>query len=410
MAKLHLTVLNSRQNQEGKFPIFIAVSEKREVRYIKTDYAIDNLYEFDHGMVVCRKDAKITNQRLQFVLSQYQLRLDAISDHRIYKCSQIVEILKGEEKRNQFITIKEFFELKIAELRKEGRGSYADMNVYTLGKILSILGDISLQSFSPETIRKFIRGIDELSNATKQMRLTHLKARLNEAIEQGLVKYEIHPFTKIQIPKSAIRELDITIDEFIRIRKFVAKHKTLVLAQDLFLLSFYLGGMNLIDIVNADFSGKEIKFVRAKTKHNDQEEKMISFSIPEEARFIIKKYMKRNGTLDFGYKYTYKNFQRYTNFCFKKLAYEVNIKTDFSFYSARKTFSQFASEIGIPDNIIDCCLGHSDKSRGIIRYYTTVKQKKVEMAIKRVIDYTNNPENYQDYIELRSDIMMMRIL
>lgn len=72
MAKLHLTVLNSGQNQEGKFPIFIAVTEKREVRYIKTDYTIDNLYEFDHGMVVCRKDAKIINQRLQFVLSQYQ--------------------------------------------------------------------------------------------------------------------------------------------------------------------------------------------------------------------------------------------------------------------------------------------------------------------------------------------------
>ena len=30
------------------------------------------------------------------------------------------------------------------------------------------------------------------------------------------------------------------------------------------------------------------------------------------------------------------------------------------------------------------------------------------MAISRVIDYVDNPEKYKEYIELRSDIMMMR--
>ena len=91
------------------------------------------------------------------------------------------------------------------------------------------------------------------------------------------------------------------------------------------------------------------------------------------------------------------------------LATEVGIKTDFCFYSARKTFAQFASDLGIPDNIIDYCLGHSDKTRGVIRYYVRIKQKKADIAIRRVIDYTNNPEDFKDYIEMHSDIMMMRL-
>ena len=86
----------------------------------------------------------------------------------------------------------------------------------------------------------------------------------------------------------------------------------------------------------------------------------------------------------------------------------LGIKQTLCFYSARKTFAQFASELGIPDGVIDYCLGHSDKSRGVIRYYTKVKQKQAEIAINRVIDYTNNPEKYTEYIEMRADIMLMK--
>lgn len=43
-------------------------------------------------------------------------------------------------------------ETRISELRKDGRDSYADMNVYSLSKVLDILDDITLQSFSPTVI------------------------------------------------------------------------------------------------------------------------------------------------------------------------------------------------------------------------------------------------------------------
>ena len=78
------------------------------------------------------------------------------------------------------------------------------------------------------------------------------------------------------------------------------------------------------------------------------------------------------------------------------------------YYSARKSFAQYASDLGIPDSIIDYCLGHSDKRRGVIYFYAKIKKQQADAAISKIIDYVNNPEKYEDYIQLKRDIMMMR--
>ncbi len=394
MVTLHLTVLSSRRNSAGKLPVLIALTSKRQVRYIKTGYEIDDLFQFENGEVVCRKDARIMNQRLHFVLSEYRDKLSAIPDADVYSCAQLKVILEGGLQAEQPVTVKEWMETRIGELRKEGRGSYADMNVYTLKLILDNIGDVPLQRMTPAIVLRFIKGMTHLSAATQQMRLTHLKARINEAIQEGLVKYDVHPFSGIKMPKPGVKLLDITIDEFRRIRGLKTSHKRIGLARDLFLLSFYLCGMNLADIVEADFSTDEMQFVRKKTCRKKSGINVVSFFIPPEARIIINKYIKRNGRLDFGYGFSYGNFQRYLNFCFKKLAEAVGITTGFSFYSARKTFSQFAYDLGVRTEIIEYCIGQTMKENRPIYNYIRIMRKQADAAVRKVIDYTEHPENY----------------
>lgn len=395
MATLHFVVLKSRQTAKKSYFVYLALTHQGAVRYITTEYEVDDLYQFDRGKVVCRKDAKVMNQRLSYLLSEYQEKLDVIPDKTIYTCAQLKEILEGRYKIGKMTTIKEYMELRIRRLRTEGRNSYADMNEYTLGWIVKVLGDITLQSISTLTIDKFVKGLYTLSNATKQMRLTHLKACLNEAIREGLVKYEIHPFIYTRMPKSPARQLDLTIEEFTRIRELRTCHKRLTLARDLFLLSFYLGGINLADLVDIDFSGEKIKYVRRKTSNKKQGEKEIIFSIQPEARSIIKKYMKQNGKLNFNYKLSSSNFRRYVNYCLKKLGSELNIESNISYYSARKTFSQFAFDLGIRTEIVEYCLGQSMKENRPIYNYIRVMQRQADKAIRMVIDYTENPDNYE---------------
>ena len=196
------------------------------------------------------------------------------------------------------------------------------------------------------------------------------------------------------MPKPAVKILDITIDEFRRILKFETRHKQLTLARDLFLLSFYLGGINLIDIMQNDFSGEEIHYIRNKTANKREGDKVVTFTIQKEARCIIRKYITKSGKLNFGYKYSYHNFQRYLNFCLKHLKEALNIKSHVSFYSARKTFSQFAFDLGVRTEIVEYCLGQSMKENRPIYNYVRVMQRQADAAIRMVIDYTNDPDKF----------------
>ena len=153
-----------------------------------------------------------------------------------------------------------------------------------------------------------------------------------------------------------------------------------------------------------------IKYVRTKSKSTTQGRNVICITIPEQAKPIIKTWMnKKTGMLDFGYKFSYQNFYRYLTRSLNSLSLKLGIKEKLVYYSARKSFAQYASEIGIPDSVINYCLGHSDKSRGVIRYYTKIRQKQAEFAINRVIDYVEHPDKYKDYIEMNASIMMAKI-
>lgn len=395
MATLHFSVLKSRQTTKKTYVIYLAITHKRDVRYISTDYEIDDLFQFDNGKVVCRKDAKVMNQRLDYVLSEYQDKLNDILDQHIYNCSQIKEILEGHRKLEQLITIKDCMDLRIQSLRKEGRNSYADMNVYTLKNIISSLGNITIQSITPASIDKFNKWMSGFSNATRQMGLSHFKACLNELIRAGSVKYEVHPFSLVKMPKSQPRQMDLTIDEFVRIRDFKTQHKELSLGRDLLLFSFYLGGINLVDLITMDFSGDSVIYVRKKTSSKKEGEKRVTFTIPEAVKPLIKKYKSRNGRLDFGYKFTYSNFQRYLNRCLKKLRKCLDIESNLCYYSGRKTFSQFAFDLGIRTEIVEYCLGQSMKENRPIYNYVRVMKRQADAAIKKVIEYTENPEDFE---------------
>ena len=244
------------------------------------------------------------------------------------------------------------------------------------------------------------------------MMMSRTRTIINRAIKQQLVKYDVSPFAYYSIKAAPVREVDLNIENFIKIMNYEPERRRYIVAKDLFMLSFYLCGMNLADLMSVDFKSnrKQVVYVRKKAANLKQSDQRIIIPIPEPAKAIITKWMNKNtGRLDFGYKFSYSNFSRYLSRSLEILAKEAKVSQKLVYYSARKSFAQYASELGIPDSVIDYCLGHSDKSRGVIRYYTKVKEKQAEIAVNRVIDYIEHPERYKEFLEMRADIMMMRI-
>ena len=414
MATLKLTVFKAKALKDGRHKIRIAVCHKHETSYIITNFIIDSESQFKNGQVVKRPDASMMNSKLRNLLNEYQEKLDAIKNKEIYSCIQIKNIISKSQSEDESATFQQVCIAYENELVERGSSGYAGLLRQNRKYFTEYVhGEILLYDITPEIIEgysAFLRKNKKLGETTNGMMMRHTKTIINRGIKKRMVKYEVHPYIDFSIPSSPVRDIDISVETFNAIRKSSPQEKRLRIARDLFCLSFYLGGINLIDLMSYDFrKSQKIEYVRTKSRNRTIGTKIISFTIPEPAMNIIQTWMnKATGRLDFGYKFTYKNFQRYISRSLAVLVKSIGVSEKVMFYSARKSFAQYASEIGIPDGIIDYCLGHSDKSKGVIRYYTKVRQKQADMAIARVIDYVNNPEKYKDYIELRSDIMMMR--
>lgn len=410
MATLSLTIFKAKALKDGRHKIRITLRHKHETTYIVTRFIISE-NQFKNGQVVKHPEASAINRKLRNILDDLQEKLDSIKHLELYSCRQIKEIISTDNLSDEQ-TFSSACSNFVDYLKSEGRDSYA-LSIERVGRYFRDFarGDILLSDLTPSLVQNFAAFIRKrkVTETTVNTMLAQMKSVINRAIREWNISYDIHPFVTTRISAAPIRKLDLTVQSFNKIRESSPEKRKLIMARDLFCLSFYLGGMNLIDIMQTDFRKDVLEYSRSKTKGRMQSDSVITFTIPSQAREIICRWMdKRTGKLDFGYKFTYHNFSQYVTYSLGDLAEELNIDERVTFYSARKSFAQYASEIGIPDGIIDYCLGHSDKSKGVIRYYTKVRQKQADMAISRVIDYVNNPEKYKEYIELRSDIMMMR--
>lgn len=410
MAKLSLVVL-TRKNANFKYPIFICVFSKQKRAYIKLPYQLDNLGQWENGKVVSYQNMTMLNAKLKFTLSKYKERLNNIENADMYTAMQLKQILtQVDEVTQSASTFTDFFRKRIDEFKKDGRENYAKMHEETLRVFLLSEGEVPFVIMNHITVEHFNEWMKRkgYSDGNRNIRLSHIKARVNEAIKYGLIKCEKHPFAYTKLPTSAPKDLDLNIADFIKIKNAdTSESKRLTLAKDMFLLSFYIGGINLTDIVRIDFSSKEISYTRQKSKEHKHRDKVTRISVPEEARSIINKYITPKGILNLGYKFTYENLCRYINSCLKRLAKELKIQSNISFYSARKTFAQFAAEIAIPYPIIEYCLGHSIKTNITINSYVKVKPQQADAAIRRVIEYTEHPEIFEDFINLRNQMQMM---
>lgn len=317
MATLKLTVFKAKVLKDGRHKIRIAVCHKQETSYIITNFIIDSESQFKNGQVVKRPDASMMNSKLRNLLNEYQEKLDAIKNKEIYTCAQIKNIISKSQSEDTSATFQQICIAYENELIEKGSSGYAGLLRINRRYFTEYVhGDILLCDITPEIIEGysgFLRKNKKLGETTNGMMMRHTKTIINRAIKKRIVKYEVHPYIDFSIPSSPVRDIDISVETFNAIRKSSPQEKRLRIARDLFCLSFYLGGINLIDLMSYDFRKSEkIEYVRTKSRNRTIGTKIISFTIPEPAMDIIQTWMnKATGKLDFGYKFTYKNFQRY---------------------------------------------------------------------------------------------------
>ena len=390
MTTLNYKILPTRRKASGKLGIYLAVSHKKQVRYISTEFEIDDEFQFQDGKVCYRKDAAIMNKRMQFVMDEYLEKLKHINPAKYTTCAAIKDALTSAEHQPSIITIESMYMEKLQNLKERGKKSHYTAMLYSYKAVTEVLKpDTPVVYITPNDIRlleeRFIK--KGLSNSTIGIYMWNLKMQINELIESETIEMK-NPFRKYIIPASPARIMDINRDDFRKVIDSSFAPESLQYAKDMWLLSFYLGGMNLEDLRRTALNDEKVTFIRKKTEAKKRgTNKQIVFTIVPEAREIIDRYINpESGLIQLRGE---RNQLQIIDPALKSIQKKLNIEGRFSFYSARKTFAQFAFELGIRTEVIEYCLGQSMKSNRPVYNYVRVMQKYADEAIRAVIDYAH---------------------
>lgn len=228
--------------------------------------------------------------------------------------------------------------------------------------------------------------------------LRNIRAVFNRAIDDEITKN--YPFRKFKITSERVAIRNLTAEQIAKFRDCEVE-PWLEIYRDLFMLDFYLCGINAVDLLlckkltNGRFVGK-----RAKTGAS------IDLPVEVEAMDIIKRYKGKDWLLSpMDGRADYRSFERIWNDNLKKIGRTEKVKdkvgkmrkviyhplfgSDFQMttYVARYSFASIAASIGIDRETIALCLSHSWAD--VTDHYINYDRKRVDKAVRKVIDYVN---------------------
>ena len=385
MATIKPVIVPAKVLKGGRHKIRISVSHNGQTRYIVTNIIINSEKEFKGGVVVHRSDASYQNTVLRNLLQQYQQVIDEMPFVASLSCSELVYQITNYGKDGRK-TIKEVFDemISVSHVKPSSVGTY-DTH---LKRIFDIVGeDMLIEQITPRVLfdidnKLFKKG---LSQTTIRHTMSAFHQTYNFAVRCQYNLPKLNPFQAYKLPDAQIRDCWLTMVEVRHIRDCELTLKTARRSRDLFMLSYYLGGINFIDLEKVNFKacGKHLKYKRTKTERDKKANKFVEFDIPDEALPLIERYMAKDGRLQFGGKCSIKAKFMYG---IKFLRQSVGIDK-LVYYSARKSFAQHAFQFGVSEGVIDYILGHKIGKAGSSLYsYICVTPEQATNAVRLVLD------------------------
>lgn len=320
MATFSVVILPAKKMANNKHKIRIMVSHNSQTRYIVTDITLNSIDELKNGRVVKRDDKDILNLKIKKLFDMYFGRYMEIETADALTCTQLIKMISkpllGEKHRKVEDVVDEY----LSQIDKDDREKSHKLYKLAANKFLEFTGPGSLmEHITPIRINQYIIYLtkSKLSSTTINIYITLLKVIINYAIKMKYVNYEVDPFVTAKIPAAKKRETQITVDELKAIRDTDFSAYNLNVTRDIFMLTYYLAGMNLVDMLSYNFKNEQIEYVRKKTAHTKDGDSLICFNIPDEAKPLIKKYMNKNtGKIVFG---NYKNYVSCYNLLARKM-------------------------------------------------------------------------------------------
>lgn len=309
----------------------------------------------------------------------------------------IKAIINGEEPQSGQSLVHYFEEFMETKINESTRGIYETTRKrLVMYDEKALIDDIDRRWLDGFLAHEIMRG-RKMNGIAIDFR--NMRAVFNWAIDNEETKN--YPFRKFTIKTERQKFLYLSIEEMreyrdIEVEDFMEKYR------DMFLLGFYLIGINLSDLLelpaNAIKHGR-IVYRRKKTG------RLYDIKVEPEALEIINKY---HGTkhlvrfLDDGTKLS--SFKRRLGDYIKRIGKVELVKNrrgalikkqlkplhdDIVWYTARRSWATIAASLDIPKEVIGKALGHSEWDSTTTDLYINFDNRKIDEANRKVINAPN---------------------
>ena len=333
MATFKAEVYAHQKRADGTYNIKIRVTHKQRKKYLSTPWYV--------GKEDLTRALKLKNQKyidmVEDTLRRYRAICNSVGEGLDdMTVEQVVELLAKDREKPFDLDIVAYTEAFIAKLEKDGRGGTAKAYKVAINSLKRFAERevVSIKEITVQFLNDWIAWIAKQpprkdckkGDRAQSLYLAQLRAMYNRAKkefndeEAGIIRIPFSPFNKVEIPKPSLsRKRALSVEQM---RAFAQVPYTTILqpgvnrfnfAKDVFLLSFFLVGMNAADLFAAtDIADGRITYQRQKTRNRRADKAEISIRIEPEAQALVDKYRDTTGQRVFNF---YRLYSSTDTFC-----------------------------------------------------------------------------------------------
>lgn len=365
-----------RMKADGKYPLKMMLCQGSETRVLSVGVSLTAKQWDEQAQVVLGRAMGGTNIWLNSLRRNVEATIiDTSSLKRAVEAARLL----ASDRDGTMRTLGSLWD----EYMAEPASSATKKRKATTRRTLSKLRDIDRMDVDDVTkgwVESLMRELDSkgLKRNTVSLYMSTLKTVIARAREKGLTN--ANPFSGIRLKSEPTRHRNLSVTALRMVRDKAGLTERQSYQRDMFMLSFYLIGMNPVDMYKSDkpVDGR-LLYKRSKTGG------LFDIKVEPEAEALIRKHKGSRRMLDISERYATK-----ASWHVAMVKVLPSLCDNLTMYWARHTWATLAAELDVSIDVISAALGHKLGLR-VTNIYVAVNKSKVDAANRLVLDYLASP-------------------
>lgn len=395
--KVSVICYKSKKLSNGDSPVMLRISKDGKRKYVSLGISVNpKQWDFKKNcpMANCSNRESIILLAKMKINETQRLILQKEVEGTAFTPSSLLH----SEKSKKTNTVGDYFKSYIKILESEQRSRYASMYRVSFSSFVKFSKTLQIPftDIDENWMKRYESWMKSQGYAINTIgtRLRHLRVIFNKALDDKVICQEDYPFSHFKVSrihqntaKRALCKKDIK-----RVLSYKGKTDTEQLAIDLFSFSYYMGGINFVDMALLQKSSiieNRLCYIRHKTK------KQIVLPIQSQTVNIIMKYYKDENDFLFPilssrHKSEISKINRLhkvlskVNKSLRLIGEQLNLPIKLTTYVARHSFATILKKSGVSTSIICETLGHSSEHVTQV-YLDSFDNEQINEAMKNLL-------------------------